>query len=115
VIGLAIGFLIVIDIYNSWYFYNVNVIKQVTIVASNTPRSYMIRYIIEHMCNSNVIALQLVDHVNFLCKCLWTNGMPPWLFIHPLMDEVCLYLLQFTFTLPLVVHIKFSCKCHERM
>ncbi len=45
-----------------------NVIKQVAIVAWNASRSYMVQYIIEHMYNSNVIVLRLVDHVSFLCK-----------------------------------------------
>ncbi len=31
-----------------------NVIGHVATITSNTPRSYMIPYIIKHMCNSNV-------------------------------------------------------------
>lgn len=37
----------------------------------------------------NVIVLQLIVHVIFLCKCLQINGMPTLIFIHPLMEEVC--------------------------
>lgn len=43
--------------------------------------------------------LQLIVHVNFPCKFLWINEMPQRHFIHPLIHEVCSYLLNLSTTI----------------
>jgi hypothetical protein len=46
-------------------------IKQVVVVAFDSPISYMVPYIVKYTCNSNAIAI----HINFLHKCRWMNAM----------------------------------------
>jgi hypothetical protein len=100
-----LSFPVIMDICNSWYLYNLSVIKQVAVVAADTLVLYNFIYMVQltHM-QLYATSLQLISTSNFQIHFNMANKMPTWHFIDQLtMTYVDIFCNLFTTILQLII------------